>query len=110
EVIFSSQMTEFLNMLRELNEQVGGTHYSLQEKPSESAHLSLGQRGDVYDLMRLPVIITFNADYATASNFLFQLRSMRRMLRIEDTKFISEIYTGNLTVLVKMDIYFVEEP
>lgn len=111
EIAYASQVPDFLEALKSLGDQTGASEFTLTEGDISPAYVSLGPRRDVYEVMRLPVAVTFRSDYAVASNYLFQLREMKRLLRLESLEIVSvdKAGSGAVKVSLKIGIYFVEE-
>ncbi|MFA6449545.1 MAG: hypothetical protein WCX65_08760 [bacterium] len=109
EVLYSSNVSSFMDGLRELNERLGGKNFRLEEGAIQSAYVTLGERNDVYKLMRLPAKISFEGDYSVMSNFLFQLYALKRMIKIGDVDIQTKGYTGDIRVTLDLGIYYVEE-
>jgi hypothetical protein len=109
EVLFSSDMPGFLASLKDVDEKVGGGDFQIIEGKAGPAFLKIGQADDIYQLQRLPVKVSFTADYSTASNYLFQLSAMKRLMTFDNIEIKSDKYTSNLKITVDLGIYFVEE-
>jgi hypothetical protein len=109
EVLYSSNVSGFLENLRELNDRLGGKNFRIEEGAIQTAFVTIGERKDLYKLMRLPARITFEGDYSMMSNFLFQTYALKRMIKIGDVDIQSKGYSGDLRVTFELGIYFVEE-
>jgi hypothetical protein len=110
DAVFESQMRGFLDMLGGLNAKSGGKDFKLEEGNPGRAYVGVGPRKDVFDVMRLPVTITFKSDYSAASNYIFQLRELKKMVRIDDVVVESGSYTtmAPLKVRIEMGVYYLE--
>ena len=111
EIVFSSQVSDFLEVLKDLNAKVGGAGFELTEGEVGPAYIEVGPRRDVFEVKRLPVTITFETDYAGVSNYLFELSALKRLVRMENVEISSGRYetTGTLKVSLEMGVFFIEE-
>jgi len=111
DVAFESQVPDLLETLRELSEKAGGANFKLAEGNPGPAFVGIGPRQDVFGLARLPVTVEFEADYAGASNYIFQLGEVKRLLRLDRVRIASAGYTKPfpLKVTIDLGIFYIEE-
>jgi hypothetical protein len=109
EVLLASKVSEYLEILRDTNDRLGGRNCTIDEGPIESAYISMNGRRDVYKVMRLPVKISFESDYSVLSNYLFQLQTLKHLMKLGEVEIHSKGYSGDLRVSVNLGIYFIEE-
>ncbi len=109
ELLFASQVPDFTDLLRELNDRLGGRNFRIEESALSSAYITVGERKDVYKLMKLPVKLYFESDYSVVSNYLFQVHALKHLLKFKDIDIRSKDFSSDLRVTVEMDIFFIED-
>ncbi|HOO56132.1 MAG TPA: hypothetical protein PLN69_04865 [bacterium] len=108
-ILFATEVPVFLKELRQLCEKVGGDNFNLIEGEIETAFLSVGPRNDVFKVNRLPLTVMFESNYSISSNYLFQLRAMKKMMVFEEIDVRSPDLSGEVQATIDMNLYFIEE-
>lgn len=109
EVLFEGEVERFIEDIKEINEKVGGTQFAVSEGAIRPGYIAVGPRKDVYTLNYVPLTLDFKGDYAAASNFIFQLKAMKRLMTLDNVDIVSKDYSAGLNVRILMGLYFIEE-
>ncbi len=109
ELLFVSQVPDFVSLLRELNDRLGGRNFRVEEGPLSQAYITVGERKEVFKLMKLPVTLYFESDYSVVSNYLFQIHALKHLMKFKDIDVRSRDFSSDLRVMAQMDIYFIED-
>ena len=104
-----SDIKEFLEILKELNERLGGHDIRIDEGQTANAYIKFGPGGNVYKVSKLPVRITFSSGYAALSNYLFQLHGMKRFIKLGNIEINNIGYSGEIRTTLNAGIYYLEE-
>lgn len=108
ELLAESDIKEFLEILNEINERLGGHEIRIEEGMTTDAYMKLGPGGNAYKVSKLPVKIVFNSSYATLSNYLFQLHGMKRFIKLGNIEINNIGYSGDIRVTLKAGIFYLE--
>jgi len=109
EVLFEGEVERFIGDMKEINEKVGGSQFAVSEGAIRPGYIAVGPRKDIYTISYVPLTLDFKGDYAAASNFIFQLRAMKRLMTIDNVDIVSKDYSAVLNARIQMGLYFVEE-
>jgi len=109
EVLFEGEVERFIGDMKEINEKVGGSQFAVSEGAIRPGYIAVGPRKDIYTLNYVPLTLDFKGDYAAASNFIFQLRAMKRLMTIDNVDIVSKDYSAVLNARIQMGLYFIEE-
>ncbi|HOY64377.1 MAG TPA: hypothetical protein PLK80_16980 [bacterium] len=109
EVLFEEEVERFIGDMKEINEKVGGSQFAVSEGAIRPGYIAVGPRKDIYTLSYVPLTLDFKGDYAAASNFIFQLRAMKRLMTIDNVDIVSKDYSAVLNARIQMGLYFIEE-
>lgn len=107
--LYSSEIPVFIELLEQVVEKSGGSDIRIEEGETSAVYIKMGRQNEIYEMKSLPLLVVFDASYASASNFLFQVKAMRRMLKLTKVELRSEDLTGRIKVMADMELYFAEE-
>ncbi len=107
--LYSSEIPVLIELLEQVVEKSGGKNIRIEEGESSPVYIKMGRRNQIYEMKALPLLVVFDASYASASNFLFQIKAMRRMLKLTKVELRSEDLTGKIKVMADFQLYFAEE-
>lgn len=104
---YVSKKDDLISELKKVAQRVGGKSVQINEGQLEDAYLNSANR--VYRVKVLPAEITMTSNYSGASNFMFQLKSMEKLIRLKGFQMDSSDYVGSINAIVNVDLYLVDD-
>lgn len=104
---YLSHKDDLVSELTKLGRRVGGKSVQVNEGPMVDGYINSGNR--VFKTKLIPIEISMTTNYSGASNFLFQLKSLERLIKINDFQMESNDYIGTINAVVNVDVYFIDD-
>lgn len=104
---YVSKKDDLISELKKVAQRVGGKSVQINEGQLVDAYLNSANR--VYRVKVLPAEITMTSNYSGASNFMFQLKSMEKLIRLKGFQMDSSDYVGSINAIVNVDLYLVDD-
>lgn len=104
---YLSHKDDLISELKKLGQRVGGKSVQITEEQLEDGYINSGNR--VFKTKMLPLEISMTTNYSGASNFLFQLKSMERLIKIKSFQMDSSDYIGTINAVINVDAYFIDD-
>lgn len=107
-VVSVSQKDLVTEEIKMLAEKTGGKNVKIIESPIRDAYISVGNKNRVFRAKILPLKVIMNSNFAGASNFMFQLKSTGKMLKLNGFELNADGYEGGTRATMSIDAYLAE--